>query len=73
MTDKISNFLREMNLQNASRGTWGVGTLLTRAGARAAAALMSISIKSAEDQFIISASNEVVLGRLKFEVQHGLI
>ena len=61
MTDKISDFLREIDLQNASRGTWGVGTMLTRAGAKAAQAVMSISIKSAEDQFIVSASNDVVI------------
>jgi hypothetical protein len=61
MTDKISNFLREVDLQNASRGTWGVGSMLTRAGAKAAQALMSVSVKSASDQFIISASNELVI------------
>ena len=61
MTDKISDFLREIDLQNASRNTWGLGTMLKRAGAKAAQELMSISIKSAEDQFILSASNDVVL------------
>ena len=60
MTDRISAFLREIDLQNASKGTWGVGTMLTRAGAKAAQALMSISVKSAKDQFIISASKELV-------------
>ena len=61
MTDKISDFLREIDLQNASKGTWGVGRILTRSGAKAAQALMSVSVKSAEDQFIIPASNELVI------------
>jgi hypothetical protein len=56
MADKISAFLREIDLQNASIGTWGIGTMLTRAGAKAAKALLPISVKSAEDQFIISAN-----------------
>ena len=61
MTEKIKNYLREIDLQNASKGTWGVGSKLTRAGAKAAQSLMSVSIKLAEDQFITATSNEVVI------------
>lgn len=61
MTDKITKFLKEMELQNASRGTWGIGTMAARAGAKAGLALIPISVKSTQDHFMISANREVVL------------
>ena len=50
MADKITDFLNDISLQNSSRGTWGIGTVIARAGAKAAQAIMRITVKSAEDQ-----------------------
>ena len=36
MADKIADFLNDISLQNSSRGTWGIGTVIARAGAKVA-------------------------------------
>lgn len=59
MTDKINDFLQEQHLKIRSQGTWGIGTVLVRAGAKAALATMSVH--SATDQFLISTNREVAL------------
>jgi hypothetical protein len=57
--DKINGFLTETELKNAAEGTWGLGTIAVRAGAKPVLSL--ISVKSATDQILISANREVVL------------
>jgi hypothetical protein len=61
MADKITEYLREVSLQNSASGTWGVGTVIARAGAKAAQSLMAISAKSAQDQFLVSENCEIAL------------
>jgi hypothetical protein len=60
MTDKINDFLRETELKKASKGTWGIGTMVTRASAKLVLSLMSV--QSATDQILASAAHVVVLG-----------
>lgn len=75
MADKITDFLNDISLQNSSRGTWGIGTVIARAGAKAAQAIMRITVKSAEDQFLISANRDVVLpiiGKTLAKMSYGL-
>ena len=55
----ITRFLRETSLENASERTWGIGTVLVKAGARAGMALTSLN--EANDQLLVSASENAVL------------
>jgi Mrp family chromosome partitioning ATPase len=63
MTDKINDFLRETELKKASKGTWGIGTMVTRASAKLVLSLMSV--QPATDQILVSAAHVVVLGNEK--------
>jgi hypothetical protein len=45
MSDKVADFLREVGLQNASSGTWGIGSAITRATAKATQSLMNVTVK----------------------------
>jgi hypothetical protein len=69
MVEKIIEFLREVRLQNASRGTWGIGTMISRGGAKAAQALMPIALKTEEDSILISESNDLVLPIVKEQLR----
>src|SRR5262245_21052066 len=57
----INDFLQEEELQEIcnSQGTWGLGTVLARAGGKASLGLMSI--KSETDQILLSANREVAM------------
>jgi hypothetical protein len=59
MTDKINGFLQETELKDHTQGYWGIGAMLARASAKP---ILSIqSVRSAQDQILISASREIVL------------
>ena len=61
MSDKIADFFRDVALENASSRTWGIGSVIARGGAKAALAAMPITVKTAEDQFLISENCETAL------------
>ena len=59
MTDKINDFLQETALKDRTQGTWGIGTILVRAGAKPVLSLLSV--KSATDHILISANRDIAL------------
>ena len=59
MTDKIDAFLRETALKDATKVTWGIGTMVAKACTNPVLSLLSVH--SAQDQILISGSREIVL------------
>ena len=59
--DKIDDFLRELELQNSARRTWGIGTVISRSSAKGAQALLGVKVRSEEDHLLIPENSEIVV------------
>ena len=64
MTDKITDFLRERALQNASRRYWGIGVMLARGGVKAAHLLLRPTLQLSQDEFLICDSKEHAIPKI---------
>ena len=54
----IGSFLRETSLENSARGTWGLGKVVARAGAKVGMSLTSLN--EATDELLISSPLNIV-------------
>ena len=79
MADKITDFLRERKLQNASRRYGGIGAMLARSGVKAADLLLRPTLQSSQDEFLIYDSKEHAIPKIadairsvRYEVQDRL-
>ena len=61
VNNKVNDFLQETELQQQCRamGTWGLGTAIARASAKAA--LKCMSVKTETDQILLSVSRETAM------------
>ena len=64
VADKITDFLRERALQNASRRYWGIGAMLARGGVKAADLLLRPTLQSSQDEFLIYDSKEHAIPKI---------